>query len=199
MNASFSLINALKMQMSIADIAEHLNQLSHDERLHQSRSLGPKYQKQLWILCQDRPTHIDHFVPLSVPPLTPVRHLGRNTLPVFKFFEKRFMRPSQESSHLWGYNEGSTRSLVGPGYFVCKASPQDERGEVVIDYTELPPSTPSGWPTLKPNEAGLSRFVYAGMNDFMRQVSQHITIGRAYIKGKESPNYFTLCRLDESS
>ena len=198
MKTSFSLIDALKSQLPIDEVAKQLDQLSHEDRLKQSRSIGPRYQKQLWQMCQERPTQIDHFVPPHLPPLTPVRHFGRNTLPLFKFFEKRFMRPDPQSVELWGYNEGKTRPFIGPGYFVCKATPNDVRGELVIDYTDLPPSTPPGWPPLKPNEAGLSRFVYAGMNDFMRQVSQHVTIGRAYIKGKESPNYFTLCRWDES-
>jgi hypothetical protein len=56
---------------------------------------------------------------------------------------------------------------------------------------------PEGWPVIKPNEAGISRLVYAYMQDYLRRVSDHITIGRAYRKGKESPNYFTLCRWDE--
>ena len=28
----------------------------------------------------------------------------------------------------------------------------------------------------------------------MRRVGEHVTIGRAYIKGRESNNYFVLCR-----
>ena len=97
---------------------------------------------------------------------------------------------------LWGYNEGVTRPMVGPGYFICRASDHLDTGSVVIDYEMLPDQAPEGWPKLQSNERGISRFVYAYMHDYLRSVSDHVTIGRAYRKGKESPNYFTLCRED---
>ena len=95
---------------------------------------------------------------------------------------------------LWGYNEGSTRSIIGPGYFVCRLAEEGAPGAIVIDYETLPSRAPEGWPALQTNERGLSRFVYAYMQDYLRKVSEHVTIGRAYRHGKESPNYFTLCR-----
>lgn len=184
-----------------SEIAAYLDQLSADERRDQSQSLGPRDQRLLWTLCEGAEVTIDQMVPPERAGET-VRHIGRNTLPVFKLFEKRFYRPSAESDELWGYNEGATRPLVGPGYFVCHMSAQDERtdpavAELVINYERLPERAPEGWPEVRSNERGVSKLVYAFMHDYMRRVSEHVTIGRAHIKGKESNNYFTLCRWDD--
>jgi hypothetical protein len=42
--------------------------------------------------------------------------------------------------------------------------------------------------------ARLSRFICTG-RDFMRGVSQHVTIGRATREGKPMDNWFVLCRI----
>jgi hypothetical protein len=75
----------------------------------------------------------------------------------------------------------------------------------VIDYEMLPSDHPNfkreqlpqAWPAIKSNTFGVSRFVYGFMQDYLRKVSDHVSIGRAYRHGKESPNYFVLCRFDE--
>ena len=90
--------------------------------------------------------------------------------------------------NLWGESD---RPL-----FVCRLTNGDPRGDVVIDYTKVPGGKADDWPTIQPNEQGLSRLVYAGMEDFMRKVSTHVTIGRANKGGKETNNYFVLCRED---
>ena len=152
--STFNLSKAIRAQIPLQEIDTQLNALTHEDRLRQSRALGPSDQKALWTLCRDAPVDLDAIVPSSLPPRTTVRHLGRNTLPVFKMFEKRFYRPSPESDTLWGYNEGPTRGFVGPGYFVCYATQGDhatERGAVVIDYEQVPPQAPEGWPALKVN------------------------------------------------
>ena len=38
--------------------------------------------------------------------------------------------------------------------------------------------------------------VFAKMIDYLRKVSKHVTIGRAYKHGEETPNYFLLSRAD---
>lgn len=179
-----------------AEIAAWLDSLDNDARIAEARSLGPGAQKKLWILCAGGAMALTDFVTTETPDMTSVRHYGRNTLPVFKVFEKRFCRAPEgtETEGLWGYNEGSTRGLVGPGYFVCRETGGDERGAIVIDYTLVPGGKCEEWPEIEPNEKGVSRFVYSGMQDFMRPISAHVSIGRAYIKGKESNNYFVLCR-----
>ena len=192
-----NLSQQIRAGVSIDEIGQALDQLSADDRLTQSRSLGPRDQRRLWEMCEGRVVTLTQMVPLDRTGQT-VRHLGRNTLPVFKIFEKRFYRPTEQHSTLWGYNEGVTRGLVGPGYFVCRESDQPEIGAVVVDYEMLPDRAPEGWPAIKPNEQGVSRLVYAFMHDYLRSVSEHVTIGRAYRKGSESPNYFTLCRWDEA-
>ncbi len=190
---------AEELKKSAADMdgmASWLDSLSHDERLAEIYSLGPSAQKRLWVLTKNSRLNLEDFVPASQPALKPVRHFGRNTLPVFKFFEKRFVRAPEgtETEGLWGYNEGVTRGVVGPGYFVCRLTDGDDRGDVVIDYTKTPGGKADTWPEILPNKRGLSRLVYAGMEDFMRRVSEHVTIGRACKGGKETNNYFVLCR-----
>ena len=46
----FNLSRALQEDQSIESIAEALDQLSPEDRVTQSRSLGPKDQKKLWNL-----------------------------------------------------------------------------------------------------------------------------------------------------
>ena len=183
-------------EVTLDEVEAYFNGLDSAERVVQARTLGPRAQRQLWTLAEGTELSLEYFVPENAERLDSVRHYGRNTLPVFKMFEKRFCRPpeGQDSLGLWGYNEGSTRPLVGPGYFVCRYTDGDPRGSVVIDYTLEPDGKCDEWPAFKPNGSGLSRFVYHGMQDFMRRVSEHVTIGRAYIKGRESNNYFVLCR-----
>ena len=192
----FNLGKAILDKVSIEEINLALDQLPDEDRVKQSRSLGPREQKLLWELCVGRSVSLDQLVPATRTGTT-VRHLGRNTLPAFKIFEKRFYRSSADELELIGYNEGPTRKLVGPGYFVCRVSDQPDIGHIIIDYERLPETAPEGWPEIKSNEAGVSRLVYAHMHDYLRRVSEHITIGRAFRKGKESPNYFTLCRWDD--
>ncbi len=196
-------IFADQLKNSAADMdgmAAWLDGLDHKTRVEEVRSLGPAAQKRLWILAESSRMTIKDMMPEDTAALKPVRHYGRNTLPVFKHFEKRFCWAPEgaEPAGIWGYNEGSTRSFVGPGYFVCRPTTGSECdiADVVIDYTILPTGKPDTWPDIRPNEKGVSRFVYAGMQDFMRKVSAHVTIGRAYRHGKISNNYFVLCRED---
>ena len=89
-----------------------------------------------------------------------------------------------------GYNEGPTRRLLGPGYFVARLA----YGSVVIDYAEVPPVTPPSWPTVVPNSRGLQRHVYHGTRDLLRRVSAHVCVGAAYKADKPLDHYFVLCR-----
>jgi hypothetical protein len=170
----------------------YLDGLDHNARVEAVHHLGGKEQARLFEAAQGfKPLTLDDFVPPGTAPLTEVIHYGRNTLPAFNNFQKRFARPENKSDELWGYNEGSTRWLVGPGYFVTRQSnPQ----EVVIDYYHVPSGKVATWPEIKPNESGLSRLVYAKMHDFMRGVSEQVTIGRANKKGKDMDAWFVLCR-----
>jgi len=170
----------------------YLDGLDHAARLEAIKHLGGREQSRLFEAAKGfKPITLEDFVPPGTAPLTEVIHHGRNTLPAFSNFQKRFARPTEKTDELWGYNEGSTRWLVGPGYFTTKPSAP---GEVVIDYYQVPPGKVATWPEIKPNEAGLSRLVYAKMHDYMRGVSTHVTIGRANKKGKDMDAWFVLCR-----
>ena len=128
--------------------------------------------------------------------LETVRHFGRNTLPAFTLFEKRFCRPrgadARKPGELWGFNHQTLSFATGPGYFIAREDPS--RPEVLIDYTNVPAGHPEGWPEVRRNEIGLSRFVYGHMIDTLRRVSEHVTIGSAARKGRELGSWFILAR-----
>jgi hypothetical protein len=93
-----------------------------------------------------------------------------------------------------GYNHQAMSWLTGPGYFAVHApSGEGEHGgELDFDYTVAPPAEPEGWPGYKPNERGLSRFVYADMHDYVRRVARGVVVGKAYRRGVEQDAYFSL-------
>ncbi len=181
--------------VDIEALASALDAMSAAERLTAVRAMNGKTQARIWDAAAGRKATVAEVVPPSAGAVTEVIHSGKNSLPLFSRFEKRFMRSADDANVLYGYNEGSTRWLVGPGYFVATDDPV--RGEVAVNYYEVPPSNAKlvpSWPAVKPNEKGLQRFVFAKMIDYLRKVSTHVTIGRAYKKGKETNNYFLLCR-----
>jgi hypothetical protein len=175
-------------------IAAWLETLDAKRRIEEVRALDVEAQRRLWTLCRGRAATLDDFVPPGIGAMQTVRHYGRNTLPAFKRFEKRFVRPDGEGDVLWGYNEGVTRRIVGPGYFVVRQTPGDPRGDAVIDYTAVPPRAPAGWPKVVPNTVPRQRLVYGFMQDFMRRLGAGVTIGRAFREDRETPNFFVLCR-----
>jgi hypothetical protein len=177
----------------LAAIAAHLDGLTHAERLQEIATLGgPGPQSRLYAAAAGAPrVTLADLVPPDLAPLREVIFHGKNSLPAFTFFQKRFCRTPARNDELWGYNHQSLAWLTGPGYFVVHEEP--ERG-AAIDYRAVPPSGCPGWPEVKPNDRGLSRFVYKDMVDYLRRVSAHVFIGRAHRDGKELENYFVLCR-----
>jgi hypothetical protein len=141
-------------------------------------------------------------VPADRAPREPVRHFGKNTLPLprpLRFFEKRFSRPESGTPRLFGYNETHVVRLVGPGYFVARATAGqcewERRGAVVVDYFQVPDGpVPDGWPRVVPNSRGLQILVYHRTRDFMRRLSRHVTIGAAYKNERALDHYFALVR-----
>jgi len=187
---------------SIQEIAEYLDRLSPDHRWHEVRQLGGSDQARLYELAESAPPiTLEHFAPPDRPDLREVIHDGKNTLPVFQTFQKRFTRPGDGSARLFGYNEGVTRALLGPGYFVVHSTAGnadwERRGAIVVDYF-LGPDGPvaPGWPKVVPNSQGLQMLVYQGTRDFMRRVAKHVSIGAAYKGEKKLGAFFALCRQD---
>lgn len=129
-----------------------------------------------------------------VPPATPadatVIYAGRNSLPLFRSFQKRFRRLPGDV--VAGFNFQRMSFVTGPGYFTVTEA---ERGELLFDYTRVPAGEhPPGWPPVRGNERGLSRLVYKDLHDYCRRVSGDVIIGRATRLGKPMDQYFILVR-----
>ncbi len=179
------------------DVARFLDALSEEDRIAAIRSIGAKEQRRLYDAVQGfAPVRLVELVPPDVSDLGVVRHYGKNSLPVFSEFEKRFSRaPDLDPNapeELMGFNFQTMSPITGPGYFV--ATEDAGRGEVLVDYRRVPDCHPEGWPAIRSNEKGLARFVYGFMVDTLRRVSEHVTIGSASRNGKEMGNWFVLCR-----
>ncbi|MBX3125641.1 MAG: hypothetical protein KF718_02955 [Polyangiaceae bacterium] len=181
-----------------ARLSQALDAMDPKSRLATAMSIEAKEQRELWDLFADQPADASLFVPSGLEPLREVICHGKNTLPAFNFFQKRFCLSDDDSGELWGYNHSDVGFAVGPGYYVAHGTDDEEAppGAYVIDYTRLPPKKPDSWPDIIPNEARLGRFVYAGMKDYMRKVSEHVSIGRAYKGGSAMNAWFLLCRED---
>jgi hypothetical protein len=182
-----------------------LDGLAHPERVDAVRALGRSEQRRLYeAVAGFAPVQLVDLVSPRVADAVAVRHHGRNTLPAFTHFEKRFCRPrgqdAEKPDELWGFNFQPTAwlgRLTGPGYFLAVEDPA--RGEVLIDYNRVPPAgaaLPAGWPPVRSNEVGLGRFVYGFMIDTLRRVSEHVTIGSAARRGRDLGSWFVLCRED---
>lgn len=176
----------------IEDLASQLDAMATDERILAVRYLNGKDQKRLWELSEGRLVGLEDMVPASLAPGKMVRHFGRNSLPAFTLFEKRFCNSEDEAPELWGYNHQALQKITGPGYFVAYVF--EEFKSLAIDYRRVPPKAPEGCPPVKSNSSGLSMFVYKNMVDHMRKVSAHVTIGRVRKYEKWQSNYFVLCR-----
>jgi hypothetical protein len=183
--------------IKVAELAAFLDGLAPQERVEAIRAAGRREQRSLWKAVDGfGEVRLVDIVPPRVADLATVRHHGRNTLPLFTHFEKRFCRPPgrapENPGELWGFNFQTLAPLTGPGYFVVRED--RSRGEAWVDYREVPPEAPPGWPPVRDNEGGLGRFIYGGMVDTLRRVSEHVTIGSAARAGREMGSWFLLCR-----
>lgn len=176
-------------------VAAFLDGLDHGSRLAAVRALdGSVIQERLWECAEPAPpVTLADLVPPATPPLQEVIWYGKNSLPLGSRFEKRFCRPSPRhaAEELWGYNHYPLMRLIGPGYFVCHRVGD---APAAIDYRRVPPEHPAGWPPIRSNERGVSRFVYRGLVDYLRRVSRHVLVGRATRDGRPLANYFVLVR-----
>ena len=192
-----SLSKLILEETSLSDIAAWLDKQTPENRLKETRSLNKSQQRILFEQCKDtQPLTVEYF---CGDVNQEIIHEGKNSLPAFTLFQKRFVR--LDDDRVIGYNHASTMSLIGPGYFVLKETKDTpewiEHGSVVVDYYEVldgNTSIPTSWPKIKGNHQGLQMFVYNNMHDFMRKVSTHVSIGSAFKKGKSIDSYFLLCR-----
>jgi len=182
-------------------IRRFLDELSHPARVEAIRSLGSGELHSLYAGVEGfKRVTLEDLVPSTVEDFETVRHHGKNSLPAFTHFEKRFCRPRSAdrapAPELYGFNFQTLRPITGPGYFVARES--EDRPEILIDYASLPLEHPQGWPPICSNERGLSRLVYAFLLDTLRGVSDHVTIGSAARKGRDLGSWFALCREDSA-
>lgn len=187
----------------IEEIGIFLDNLDHADRMKGICGLKLKEMKALFERAREaEPITLDHFVPKSTADANEVIHEGLNSLPAFRRFQKRFCRSFSSTSGLpavFGYNEGPTRPLIGPGYFVAHETREvphwAARGAVVVDYHMIPDGpVAQGWPEVIPNEQGLQQMVFSKTRDFMRRVSTHVSIGEAFKYESRMGAYFILCR-----
>ena len=186
----------------IAAIARHLDGLDARARAAEVLGLDRSTQRTLFEkAAAAAPIDLAHFVGDAAAGVE-VIHDGRNTLPLpgpLRGFQKRFCRPADGSARLFGYNEGPTRRVVGPGYFVAVPTAGrpawQARGAIVVDYFQIPDGpVAAGWPPVVANDWRLQRLVYHHTRDFMRRVSAHVSIGAAFKEERPLDHYFVLCR-----
>src|SRR5207253_10982968 len=134
-------------------IAAFLDGLPHGERVAAITALsGPRLQARLYAAVSGAPpVTLADFVPPDAPPLREVIFYGKNSLPAFTLFQKRFCRPPRGGGELWGYNHQTLAWLTGPGYFVVH---EDGTRGAAIDYRAVPPDHPAAWPAGGPNDRG---------------------------------------------
>jgi len=173
-----------------AAVARHLDSLTHEARVFQTRALDRALFSPLFAAAASgAPVSLDDLVPPTAAPLAVRAFDGTNNLPAFRAFGKPMYRDRQ--GRVCGRNEQTWEGLTGPGYFSVRAH---GGREVLFDYTELPTETPVGWPAVTSNARGLSYFVFREMTDVVRRLARDVVIGRAQRGGKELPQYFVLVR-----
>lgn len=181
--------------LDLTRLGKVLDELGHEGRLWSIYQWTRRDMARVWEAAKGvHPLTLDDFVPPSTGPLVEVIHHGKNSLPSYRYFQKRFCKPKEGTDQLIGYNEQAWQGATGPGYFV--AHPSTDPGDVDIDYTMLPKEKPEAWPRILPNSARLGRFVYYGMIDVMHGISSHVSIGRAKKKHGWMDAWFVLVRED---
>jgi hypothetical protein len=181
----------------LTDIIHGLNASELSIQVKWTRGLNFKEMESLWGLCRDTHISSDDFVHDDA---SVVICEGKNGLPVLTQFQKRFARLGDQ---IVGYNHNNWLQawLGGPGHFVVHDSPSVE-GEVWINYLMTPRQKHPDYPKLLSNNVLLhprglfARWVYGGMVDVIRRVSDHVVIGYS-IRPDNSPGpnegmYFTL-------
>jgi hypothetical protein len=189
--------NLIAPNLDLPRLSKDLDELGHPGRLWSVYQWKPGDMAKLWEAATGgRPVTLDDFVPAATPPLVEVIHHGKNSLPAFTFFQKRFCKPTNSGSEdiLVGFNYQWHGFATGPGYFV--AHPSGGPGCVDIDYTITPKEKVETWPPLAPSSARLGRFTYHGTVDVMHGISSHVTIGRAKKKTGWMDVWFVLVRED---
>jgi hypothetical protein len=174
------------------EIAAHLDSLAPYSRVEQVTAVGGNLVGRLYeAAAGNDPLTLEDFVPKRETGT--VIFEGKNSLPMFTRFQKRFARVGEV---VIGYNHQTMAFATGPGYFVVRPPTEGEvhPDELFFDYTMDPPRSgkPADWPTWRPNTSGLSRAVYAHMKDYCRRVANGVLVGKAYKNNVAQGAFFTL-------
>jgi hypothetical protein len=180
----------LPASTDIQTLAAALDVASERARLAWLNGLPAKQLGTLYDMCEGRTAQVNE---MHGDEGQVVIHQGMNSLALFRSFQKRMVL---HEGQVKGHNHQPWAWLVGDGTFIVTPSPEVE-GELYFDYTRLPDSGFGGFPPVKDNSAGLSRFVYGEMIDVVRRVSEHVVIGKAYKRGAFAGQHFALCRREE--
>jgi len=187
----------LEPEINLERLAEILDGLGHEGRVHATRTWSGKQKKALFEKAKGfKPVEIDFLVPSSVGNLVEVVHTGHNTTGIHPHFKKHFTRIEGEDFPIAGYNEQSLAMFSGPGYFAAYAGEGDRKGELVFDYDKITKTKPESWPKIEKNDGFISGLVNGGMIDYLRALSTHVSVGEAYKNGKTRGFWFTLVRKD---
>lgn len=193
------LVRAVRSRVSASELAELLDGMGVRERVEAVARVTGSLVGQLYELARDgQPLELREVVGDSIPAGATVAYSGRNSLAMFSRFEKRLTRTAD--GLVFGYNHQPlqvARPVTGPGYFRVVDAGPDHPGELLFDYTQAPPFEPAGWPAYRPNEVGLSRFVFMDLHDYVRRVARGVLVGKAYRRGKDQNAYFSLTALEE--
>jgi hypothetical protein len=181
---------------TLANLAEHLDALDAESRVREIREMPGRLQARVWQLAGEAaPYTLEDLVPAQLGEGKPVILAGKNSLPMFTHFEKRFARVGGK---VVGYNHQPMSWITGPGYFTVVTATQPERQkELLIDYTQVPEAPVSvieGWPRIKSNSSGFSYFVYNKLHDYLRRVSRDVVIGEATRMDKPMNSFFLIAK-----
>lgn len=179
------------LSAALAPLSAALDAITEQQRMWWMRGLSGGELRALWRLALTQSAPLPMAALIGAPGEV-VIHEGKNSLPFFCEFQKRFVL--SEGGLVQGYNHNSAlvTAVSGPGHYTAH---QHDDHEVWIDYTRLPPSAPSAFPPLIDNTGGTRRFVFGGMVDQLRRVSAHCTIGLATRHGEPMSSWFMLCRM----
>jgi len=176
-------------------VSELLDALDHDARVEACQQLDTRHQRRMYELAPIEGLALGDMVGR---PLRVVSHVGWNTLPLPRFgrrFVKEMVR--QPDGRIGGWNRAPLAALIGPGYFVLRQTVGDEQhhGPLVVDYYQTPRGElPAEWPWVRPNWLGIQALIYGWCLDYLRPVSEHVTIGAAFKFGRPVGSYFVLVR-----
>ena len=177
----------------IEKLNETLNKGDHQARMEWLGQVNKNDMINLFEIAKDN-LEPEYFVDIKESQLKEKIHFGKNSLPMFNNFQKRFAFSNGGSkTEILGYNHQSMSWITGPGYFNVLSS-EDGLSSCVIDYNHIPETTCDSWPSIKDNDGFPRNLVYGGMQDYMKKISDHVSIGRAVIKGKITNNYFILIK-----